>query len=369
MTVRYIRLGAEDHHIELACCTDVVTLQWLPLYMQGSMPEDVNSKFSTQQVTAAGRPIHSSKVLQTDGSQLAQLLQKLSELQVRPHEPWLLDALDTLQPQLQQLSPQELSGCLQVFGSWSFTPPQHFMQAYHAAAQQQMQCNKLGLRHLADIAWGLAQLHNPRQLLLDEVLAAAATRMTVNSNGCISTSATPPAALADLIWAVAKAQVEPDDAWLNSFTAASQPLLASFTPHQLAQVVWGFARLPWQPGQHWLAAYLDAVQGQLKDFDSKSISLTAWGLATLKVEPGVRWLYTFEVQAKSTLKTLAASELACTLWALSQLKNKQPHELSLGRLVRRQDRFWEYDYSLLSNPRLLRVVRHLTLGPQQGNRA
>eukprot|EP00878_Enallax_costatus_P006523 GHUV01006840.1.p1 GENE.GHUV01006840.1~~GHUV01006840.1.p1 ORF type:complete len:358 (+),score=138.67 GHUV01006840.1:1-1074(+) len=320
----------------------------------------------------------SSKVLQKDGSQLAQLLQKLSDLDLKPHEQWLLDVLDILQPQLQQLEPAELSGCLQVFGSWSFTPPEHFMQAYHAATRQQIQQQKLGLRHLADIAWGLAQLQNPRQPLLDEVLAAAGAAMatsrhTHSSSGGSSSggesSAKLPDALADLIWAIAKLQLMPDHAWLSSFEATSQAVLETFTPHQLAQVVWGFARLPWQPGQSWMDAYLEAVQLHLKDFDSKSVSLTAWGLATLKVQPGVRWLYNFEVQAKRTLSTLAASELACTLWALSQLKNKQPHELSIGRAVRKQDRFWDYDYSLLSNPRLLRVVRSLTLGPQTGNRA
>lgn len=317
---------------------------------------------------------NSSTILQKDGSQLAQLLQKLSDLDLKPHEQWLLDVLDILQPQLQQLEPAELSGCLQVFGSWSFTPPEHFMQAYHAATRQHIQQQKLALRHLADIAWGLAQLQNPSHPLLAEVLEAAGADLVLSRRSHLSNSspgcaAELPSSLADLIWAVAKLQLQPDHAWLGSFEATSQAVLEAFTPHQLAQVVWAFARLPWQPGQLWLDTYLEAVQLHLKDFDSKSVSLTAWGLATLKVQPGVRWLYGFEVQAKRTLSTLAASELACTLWALSQLKNKQPHELSIGRAVRKQDRFWDYDYSLLSNPRLLRVVRSLTLGPQTGNRA
>lgn len=318
--------------------------------------------------TTATTSLRKNKVLQTDGSQLAQLLHKLSELQVKPHQQWLLDVLETLEPQLHQLTSAELSGCLHVLGSWCFTPPEAFMQAYHAAMQQQLQRNKLGLRHLADMAWGLAQLQNPRQPLLDDVFTAAGDVMTqqASNHDGYPLQAAP---LADLIWAMAKLQMTPDSAWLSSFSEASQLALHTFTPHQLAQTVWAFARLPWQPGEQWMQVFLTAVQARLSEFDSKSISLTAWGLATLKVQPGVRWLYAFEVQAKRTLCTLAASELACTLWALSQLKNKQPHELSLGRLVRRQDRFWDYDYSLLANPRLLRVVRNLTLGPQRGSRA
>eukprot|EP00882_Tetradesmus_deserticola_P005495 GHRQ01005785.1.p1 GENE.GHRQ01005785.1~~GHRQ01005785.1.p1 ORF type:complete len:154 (+),score=56.42 GHRQ01005785.1:49-462(+) len=108
------------------------------------------------------------------------------------------------------------------------------------------------------------------------------------------------------------------------------------------------------------------MQARLPEFDSKSISLTAWALATLKFTPDFRWLFNFERRAECVLSTLAAAELACTLWALSELKQKSPHELRLGRLVRRQDRFHGFDFQLLVNPRLLRVVRSLTLGPQQG---
>ncbi|WIA08946.1 hypothetical protein OEZ85_008363 [Tetradesmus obliquus] len=327
---------------------------------------------------AAGSAI-SAKVLQTDGKQLAQLLLRLSELQVRPHQQWLTDALDTLQPQLSQLNGAELSGCLQALGTWQYAPAGAFMQAFHAATSQKLQQQALSMRHLGEITWGLAQLQDSDAAqLMGELLEAAAHIMAASqpasspagtapdssSNSSSNSAALSCAGMADLVWAVAKLQIHPGKTWMAAYEAASQQLLRSFSPHELAQVVWAFARLPYQPSEAWRGIFLEAVQARLPEFDSKSISLTAWGLATLKFTPDFRWLFNFERRAECVLSTLAAAELACTLWALSELKQKSPHKLRLGRLVRRQERFHAFDFQLLVNPRLLRVVRSLTLGPQ-----
>jgi hypothetical protein len=158
------------------------------------------------------------------------------------------------------------------------------------------------------------------------------------------------------------------DRWMDHFCRVAQPLLKRFTPHQLAQTIWACARLQpnWQPDEAFLQAFYAAVQANLADFDSSSISLSAWGLATLKAKPSTRFLFCFERQAECTLGNLQAAELACTLWALSELKQKRPDQLRLGRLVRRQEVFHSYDHQLLTNLRLLRVVRSLTLGPKGG---
>lgn len=331
------------------------------------------------------------KLLQTDPVQLCELLARLSELQVRPHQQWLEEVLETLQPSLQALSSAQLSSMFQVLGSWGFMPSEPWMQDLHAAVRKQL--GSMSMRHIADLAWGLAQLQNPKQPLLGELLEAALDMMqsgrcstdssagSQQRNGCQlqaqqaqqqgSAQACSAASLADLVWSVAKLQHNPGSLWLETFLhttmapgPSSKPLLHSFTPHQLAQVIWAFARLPHQPGQPWMEVFLEAVRESLLDFDSKSVSLTAWGLATLKASPTARWLFAFERQCERTLSTLAASELACTLWALSELKEKRADKLRLGRLVRRQEVFWGFDYEALANPRLLRVVRQLTLGPQ-----
>lgn len=282
---------------------------------------------------------------------------RLSQLQVTPHQQWLHDVLDTLQPRLQELSAGQLSSLLRVLGGWGFMPPEPFMAHWHAAVLQQL--GTMSMRHLADMAWGLAQLQNPKQPLLNELLQAAMDLMQGShcsasavmahhvagqeQGGCElpQQQAQPltccPASLADIVWSVAKLQHNPSSAWLNTFAATSLPLLESFTPHQLAQVIWAFARLPYQPSQTWMDGYLAVVRDKLTEFDSASVSLTAWGLATLKAQPNTRWLFAFERQAERTLSTLAAAELACTLWALSELKAKRAHELRLGRLVRRQE--------------------------------
>lgn len=324
------------------------------------------SQAPASDVSRSSSEARTAKLLQRDPVQLCELLTRLSQLQVKPHQQWLQEVLETLQPRLQDLSTAQLSSTLQVLGGWGFTPEEPFMHALNIAVKQQL--GSMTMRHIADIAWGLAMLHNPKQPLLDELLQAALELMEggqcsassilsqqraalqqaytqQQQEGCpVATQQGQelqqtccPASLADLVWSMAKLQYNPGKAWLDTFEATSLPLLSSFTPNQLAQVIWAFARLPYQPGQPWIDSFLSVVRDRLGEFDSKSVSLTAWGLATMKAQPSARWLFAFERQAERTLSTLAASELACTLWALSELKEKRADKLRLGRLVRRQE--------------------------------
>jgi hypothetical protein len=196
-----------------------------------------------------------------------------ASLQVRPHQQWLSDALDTLQPQLNQLNGAELSGCLQALGTWQYAPPHAFMQAFHAATSQQLQQQALSMQHLGEIAWSLAQLQDSNAAqLMGELLEAAAHIMAASRPPASTSAATPAnsssssstalsrAGMADLVWAVAKLQIHPGKTWMAAYEAASQQLLPSFTPHELAQVVWAFARLPHKPGDAWRVLFLAAVQ-------------------------------------------------------------------------------------------------------------
>lgn len=215
--------------------------------------------------------------------QLSELLVRLSQLQVKPHQQWLQDVLDTLQPRLQELSTAQLSSMLQVLGGWGFMPPEPFMQQLHAAVHKQT--HKMSMRHIADMAWGLAQLQNPRQPLLTELLQAASDLMRGSHCSASSILAQQraalqrqhqqdqgiscqqdqqqltccPASLADLVWSVAKLQHSPGKGWLDTFADISLPLLDSFTPHQLAQVIWAFARLPYQPAEPWMNRWVWAA--------------------------------------------------------------------------------------------------------------
>ncbi|KAF8072851.1 hypothetical protein HT031_000511 [Scenedesmus sp. PABB004] len=316
--------------------------------------------------------------LQTDGRQLAQLLVRLAELQVKPHGAWLAGALESvLTPQLASLEPDELAGAVAALAAWAYAPPPAFMAALTAATRAALAGGTLRLSHVAQLAWSLAQLQAPAQPLLDDLVAAAGAMLRddalheLRANDGADAAGVCPVALADLLWALVKLEHAPGAAWLDAFAAAARPRLHAFTPPQLAQLVWAVARTPhWAPEREWMLDFLNAVQAQLPDFDSKSISLTAWGLATLaatergaEFRPSTRFLWRFELAAEAVLGDLAAAELACTLWALSSLKSKRAHELRLGRLVRRQTSFRGYDYQVLTNPRLLRLVRTLTLGP------
>jgi len=135
-------------------------------------------------------------------------------VQVRPHQQWLQDALDTLEPQLMALAPTELSSCLQVLGQWGFTASKSFMQQFHAAAQQHLQHKQLSSRNIASMVWALAQLNNPQQPLLEELLQAAGSMLAADvhrGQQLQQQTCDPqlPSSLADLVWAVAKLQHHP----------------------------------------------------------------------------------------------------------------------------------------------------------------
>jgi hypothetical protein len=86
--------------------------------------------------------------------QLSELLSRLSQLQVKPHQQWLQEVLEALQPHLRSLSTAQLSSNLQVLGGWGFMPPEPFMQELQEAVR--MQLGSMPMRHIAgDTNWEL----------------------------------------------------------------------------------------------------------------------------------------------------------------------------------------------------------------------
>lgn len=96
---------------------------------------------------SADSPAARGKILQTDPVQLSELLSRLSQLQVKPHQQWLQEVLEALQPHLTSLSTAQLSSNLQVLGGWGFMPPEPFMQELHAAVH--LQLGSMPMRHIA----------------------------------------------------------------------------------------------------------------------------------------------------------------------------------------------------------------------------
>lgn len=296
-------------------------------------------------------------MLQSDGKQLAALLQRLASLQVRPHSQWLQEALHIIQSQLDAFGPPHLSSSLGALAKWRHQPGDHWMAAFQQRVLTLINEDGLTTRELSDLVWGLAQLGQPPQPLFTALLHLAGSKFDVCSTSSLS----------DLIWAVANAQHSPGQEWLVRFAESTQQRLHAFTPHELSKCVWALARLRCHPGEEWISKFYEASAQQFRSFDSKGLSLTIWALATLGCQPTDAWLRAFEHQAEGTLKYFQAAELTCILWALSQLRRQQPHELQLGHLLRKQDTFLDLDYQLLANPKLLRFVRAQVVGPA-GNR-
>ncbi len=159
--------------------------------------------------------------------------------------------------------------------------------------------------------------------------------------------------------------LDPD--WLAAFFAASQPRLREFNAQQSARTLWALARSQVVPPAAWLDSFQAASLASLRGLDVKSMSLTLWALATLCAlgapRPSRAWLSAFESHAELEVKRLGAAEAATALWALSQLTGKPPQQLRLSAALRRpQQGLSQLDFELLTDIRMLRVVRSMITG-------
>lgn len=168
-------------------------------------------------------------------------------------------------------------------------------------------------------------------------------------------------------------QHEPlDPTWLAAFFEASRPRMREFTPAQSARTLWALARLQVVPPAPWMDAFLAAALAGLRGLDIKSLSLTLWALATLcslgAHRPTRGWLAAVEGHAELYVRQLGAAEAATALWALSQLTGTPPHELRLSAALRRpQLGLTQLDFELLTDIRMLRVVRSMLCGSSTGS--
>ncbi|KAI8469390.1 MAG: hypothetical protein J3K34DRAFT_522166 [Monoraphidium minutum] len=301
--------------------------------------------------------------LQTDARQLAALLPQLARLEVRPHAQWLEEALSVVERQAAALGPDELCGFMHALASWGFHPGPGLLAAVEGAALGIIAARGFSGRQLAELAWAYAQLSLPRGPVLAAVLSESEALMLEGT--C------PPEAMADLLWAMARLQHAPlEPRWLSAFYAASAPRLREFDAQQMARAAWALARLGAAPPAAWVDGFLAASLAGLRGFDVKSTSLTLWALATLKARPGAAWLRAFEGAAESQAKHLGAAEAATALWALSQLTGRPPQELRLSAALRRPQRgLSQLDYELLSDLRMLRVVKSMITGNTSGGGA
>lgn len=65
-----------------------------------------------------------------------------------------------------------------------------------------------------------------------------------------------PQHLANSLWAVVRAGLSPDDAWLEDFLDASEAAMPNFQPQHLGNVVWALARLGIAPDDAWTGVFL-----------------------------------------------------------------------------------------------------------------
>jgi hypothetical protein len=281
--------------------------------------------------------------------ELAAVIGALAASPAAPRPDELADILEASYNQLMHFSPAELCALVSALAAWGAAPGEAWLERFEGRAYQA--CTDASGDQVATFVWGFAQLGHRPDLALDALLDAAADALPGYS----------PASMAGIVWALAKLEAPPPQAWAQALLRASRAQLLQFPPAELAKLLWGLAKLGLRPGAEWMGAFLAAAQVQLGGFGPKSLSLAVWALATLGYRPDRAWLQALERQAAAQVAQFGAQEMTCLLWGMAQLTQRRQEELLSSRLHGQQG-FAELDFDVLQSPKLLGVIMSLRQG-------
>jgi hypothetical protein len=257
--------------------------------------------------------------------QHVQLLWSVARLQERPPGVWLQGVLAALQPQLQTLSPTELTNAIWAVARIGFRPGRQWLGVWFLASRRALphssadciacQVASLGVlrltlssggwlgvlraavgqqlhtmqsRHIATVLCGLAKRrsaappHWLRIVLKQQLLLLGGASSGGSSAGVFEPR---PRDVAATVWslplllhptAVEWGAQQDNAVMLRQLAAISLPLLRSCSSGELVQLAVGFARLGFYPGAHWLKTHENAVaQHRLSLADVNRVRLQA----------------------------------------------------------------------------------------------
>ncbi|KAF5828230.1 hypothetical protein DUNSADRAFT_17997 [Dunaliella salina] len=193
---------------------------------------------------------------------------------------------------------------------------------------QSRHADKLELRGLANVLWGLARLgHNPGATWMDHMLLRMLQQLQA-AGGCED-----PLSLSQAMWAVAKLGHAPPPAWLDAFFPMVTSSMPGLSPQALANVLWGMAVLQAPPrGASFWPAYYEASMSHMHSFSPQAVALALpsfqpldishvlWGSARLRLEVPQKLLKALLVHCRSKMRDFGTQEIANTLWALTTLR-------------------------------------------------
>ncbi|GBF89481.1 hypothetical protein Rsub_02053 [Raphidocelis subcapitata] len=132
-------------------------------------------------------------------------------------------------------------------------------------------------------------------------LAAAARAAAADAAGA------HPAAVAGVIWALARLAYKPPAAVLHEMLSALEPRLNVLGARDLADLAWALCVLRHRPGASWLARYLGALPARAPRMGLRQLADALWALACFGARPDAEWLRRIGGAVAERLREAAAA--------------------------------------------------------------
>lgn len=132
--------------------------------------------------------------------------------------------------------------------------------------------------------------------------------------------------LHQVLWAMAKLEWVPSDAFLKAYWAVSQQQLATMTPQGTTGIMWAAASLEIKPPSDWLDTWFNSSQLQFRKGRCRDLDLAnaLWASVRLGLEPCASWLQQGLASAEAVLAQAGAQELSVMLWGFAKLGVRPP---------------------------------------------
>jgi hypothetical protein len=137
---------------------------------------------------------------------------------------------------------------------------------------------------------------------------------------------TAPQGFANILWALANLRVNPSQAWMGAFFAASQQQLGNFQAQELSSMLWAMGSLGVQPPAVWLTAFVTASTAKMATCSAQALSNMLWAIAKLGLVMPEPWMDAVAYAAQMRAADFTPLGMSNLLWAAAKVHGKQQQQ-------------------------------------------
>eukprot|EP00798_Chlamydomonas_sp_ICE-L_P005806 gene5806-6091_t len=210
---------------------------------------------------------------------LVVMLQSFSRLHLEPPEDFMNQLLSKIQGRAKQFRPQDISQALWSVGRLRYPIEPTWAEALLVVSQGML--HSFSHQELSNTLWGLSRCNvQPSEAWLAEFYAATTPRVGWQPS-CQS--------MAVIMTAAAKLEVKPPAGWLGITLACAAANFPRFSTQGMVCLVYATATIGYNPGPQWLDDYHAHMEMRdQSDFTELSMQRVQWAFLTLDYEPPAR---------------------------------------------------------------------------------